>query len=155
MTLLLFFTSHVSRLTPHDFSVYVSVTSSICMILGIGVDIVEIDRIRNAVQRWGDRFLKKIFNDDEISYCYAKKNMFQCLAARFAAKEAFIKALSDLDAVRVSPGLTDIVVLNHPSGKPYVSLRKKNLPERYLISLTLSHERHYAVAMVLLETPEK
>jgi holo-[acyl-carrier protein] synthase len=79
--------------------------------------------------------------------------MIQCLAARFAAKEAFIKAWSGLEE-GIVPGLTDIVILNHPSGKPYISLQK-NLPERYFISLTLSHERHYAVAVVLLETTEK
>ena len=68
------------------------------MIKGIGIDIVEIDRIRDAVQRWRDKFLEKIFNDSEISYCYKRKSVFQCLAARFAAKEAFIKALSDSEA---------------------------------------------------------
>jgi holo-[acyl-carrier protein] synthase len=124
------------------------------MIKGIGVDIVEIDRLRTAVQKWGERFLKKIFNAAEISYCSSKKNMFQCLAARFAAKEAFIKAWSDLGTGGPMPGLTDIVVLNQRSGKPYITIEKNFSPPCF-ISLTLSHERHYAVAVVLLETPEK
>ncbi len=124
------------------------------MIEGIGIDIVEIDRIRDAVKRWGHKFLEKIFNYSEISYCYKRKNVFQCLAGRFAAKEAFIKALSDLEAGGRAPILKDIVILNHLSGKPYITVRGY-VPEQYVISLTLSHERHYAVAMVILESTKK
>jgi holo-[acyl-carrier-protein] synthase len=124
------------------------------MIKGIGIDIVEINRIGDAVQRWRHKFLEKIFNDSEISYCYQRKSVFQCLAARFAAKEAFIKALSASEAWGRAPNLKDIVILNHPSGKPYISVRG-DLPEQYVISLTLSHERHYAVAMVILESAKK
>lgn len=124
------------------------------MIHGIGVDIVEIERMRNAVQKWGEEFLRKIFNDAEISYCGRRKNMFQCLAVRFAAKEAFIKAISGAGTEGRTPGLTDITVMNHPSGKPYIVVRE-GFAGRYIISLTLSHERHYAVAMVILETKEK
>ena len=124
------------------------------MIKGIGIDIVEIDRIRDAVQRWRHKFLEKIFNDSEISYCYKRKSVFQCLAARFAAKEAFIKALSDSEAGGRVPNLKDIVILNNPSGKPYITVCGE-LPVQYVISLTLSHERHYAVAMVILESTNK
>ncbi len=124
------------------------------MIKGIGIDIVEIDRIRHAVQKWGDKFLDKIFNDSEISYCYKRKNSFQCIAARFAAKEAFIKALSDSQADGGTPNLKEIVILNHSSGKPYITVRG-DLQEQYVISLSLSHERHYAVAMVILESTKK
>ncbi len=124
------------------------------MIKGIGIDIVEIDRIREAVQRWRHKFLEKIFNDSEISYCYEKKNVFHCLAGRFAAKEAFIKALSDLEAWGSVPKLKDIVIRNHPSGKPYITVRGA-IPDQYIVSLTLSHERHYAVAMVILESTNK
>jgi len=124
------------------------------MIKGIGIDIVEIDRIRHPVQKWGQKFLQKIFNDSEISYCYKRKNFFQCLAARFAAKEAFIKALSDSESWGRAPKLKDIVILNHPSGKPYITVCGA-LPDQYVISLTLSHERHYAIAMVMLEMTNK
>ncbi len=124
------------------------------MIKGIGIDIVEIDRIKEAVQRWRHKFLEKVFNNSEISYCYKRKNVFQCLAGRFAAKEAFIKALSDSEAWGRAPNLKDIVILNHPSGKPYITVPGE-LPEQYDISLTLSHERHYAVAMVILESAKK
>lgn len=67
------------------------------MIVGIGTDIVEISRIKNAVAKWGERFLRKIFTENEISYCYKKKDPFPHLAVRFAAKEAVIKALSTED----------------------------------------------------------
>ena len=120
------------------------------MIKGIGIDIVETDRIRDAIQKWGEKFLRKIFSDIEIAYCDKKKNNFECLAARFAVKEAFIKALSDLEYDGKLPRLIDIVTTNHASGKPYISVRK-DLMERYVINVTLSHERHYAVAMVTLE----
>jgi len=63
------------------------------MIYGIGTDIVEIKRVRDAVERWGKRFLKKIFTENEISYCYKKKDPFLHLAVRFAEKEALIKAI--------------------------------------------------------------
>src|SRR5208283_3698057 len=116
------------------------------MIKGIGIDIVEIDRIRDSVQRWRRKFLEKVFNDSEISYCYEKKNVFHCLSGRFAAEEAYIKALSDSETLGRVPKLKDIVILNHPSGKPYITVRGA-LPEQYVVSLTLSHERHYAVAM--------
>ncbi len=124
------------------------------MIYGIGTDIVEVDRIKNAVQKWGDKFLRRIFDDDEISYCHRNKNPFPSLAARFAAKEAFIKAISGVEAGGRTPKLSDIVILNHLSGKPYIDLRG-DLKERYVINLTLSHERHYAVATVIVETNEK
>jgi|SRR5208283_96245 len=123
------------------------------MIKGIGIDIVEIDRITSSILKWGDKFLKKIFNDHEISLCYKKKNTFQCLAARFAAKEAFIKALSDSGAEGRMPGLKDITVMNYASGKPFI-FSPKDLTECYVINLTISHERHYTVAMVILESKE-
>jgi len=124
------------------------------MIKGIGIDIVEIHRIRDAVQKWRNKFLEKVFNDGEVSYCYKRINVFQCLACRFAAKEAFIKALSDSEMQGRLPNLKDIIILNYPSGKPYITVHG-DLPEPYVISLTLSHERHYAVAMVILESTGK
>jgi len=66
------------------------------MICGIGTDIVDVGRIRKAVERWGDRFLKRVFTEAEVVYCLAKANPYPHLAARFAAKEAVMKALSSL-----------------------------------------------------------
>jgi holo-[acyl-carrier protein] synthase len=119
------------------------------MLHGIGTDIVEIKRIKAAVEKWGDGFLKRIFTENEISYCFKNKNPYPCLAGRFAVKEAFIKALSMPDAV----SLSDIEVLNEESGKPLVKLSGNlaQYSQMFSIHLSLSHERHYSVASVALE----
>lgn len=131
------------------------------MIVGIGTDIVEIKRVRDAVGKWGERFLKKIFTESEISYCYKKKDPFPHLAVRFAAKEAVIKALSNSahEAQSAERGLKfanlkNIEVLNQPTGKPFINLLgslKASFHEMLVIHLTLTHERSYAIAMVVLE----
>ncbi|MEW5744057.1 MAG: holo-ACP synthase [Nitrospirota bacterium] len=120
------------------------------VVFGIGVDIVEIDRIRKAVERWDERFLQRLFTGKEIAHCLEKRDPAPSLAARFAAKEALVKALG-----RHIP-FTDIEILNEPSGKPVISFRAV-LPDvgvdhRSLTAhLTMSHERQHAVATVLLE----
>jgi holo-[acyl-carrier-protein] synthase len=131
------------------------------MIYGIGTDIVEISRIRDVVEKWGERFLKKIFTGNEISYCYKKKDPFPHLAVRFAAKEAVIKALSNSTHKTQSieqglkiANLKNIEVLNQPSGKPFISLLgslKASSQDMFIIHLTLTHERSYAIATVVLE----
>lgn len=131
------------------------------MIYGIGTDIVEISRIKEAVEKWGERFLKKIFTEDEISYCYKKKAPFPHLAVRFAAKEAVIKALSNSEHKAQSKehglrfvNLKNIEVLNQPTGKPFINLLgnlKIYFQDKFIIHLTLTHERSSAIAMVVLE----
>lgn len=122
------------------------------MIIGIGTDIVEISRIKDAVEKWGERFLKKIFTDKEITYCYKKKDPYPHLSVRFAAKEAFIKASSLLRSRWML--FNEIEVLNEPSGRPFIRINAPDLefhaPD-FLVHLTLTHERNYAVAMVILE----
>ena len=123
------------------------------MIVGIGTDIVEIERIRGASEKWGKRFLRKIFTEREIAYCYKKKDPFTHLAVRFAAKEAVVKALSSLLVKRYA--LQDIEILNHHTGKPFINLLgnlKESFQDKFIIHLTLTHERNYAVATVVLET---
>ena len=66
------------------------------MVIGIGIDIIEIERIKNSIERFGNSFLNKIYTQNELDYCLAKNNKYQHLAARFAAKEAIYKALSPL-----------------------------------------------------------
>jgi holo-[acyl-carrier protein] synthase len=90
------------------------------MIHGIGTDIVEIYRIKDAVEKWGERFLKKIFTENEIAYCNKKKDPYPHLAVRFAAKEAVIKASSLLRDKRLA--FHDIEILNEPSGKPFIKI---------------------------------
>lgn len=131
------------------------------MIHGIGTDIVEIKRIKDAVQKWGERFLRKIFTGNEISYCYKKKDPYPHLAVRFAAKEAVIKALSNsahkaqgVERVLKFANFKNIEVSNHPTGKPFINLLgglKASFHDKFIIHLTLTHERSYAIATVVLE----
>jgi holo-[acyl-carrier protein] synthase len=91
------------------------------MINGIGVDIIEIDRIQRSVEKFGDSFLKKIYTDNELKYSLSKKNKYQHLAARFAAKEAIFKALSpSLGTNNIT--WQEIEVTNMPNGMPKVKL---------------------------------
>ena len=124
------------------------------MIRGIGIDIVKVDRIEQAVERWGYRFLKRIFTAAEIERCQQRARPAQCLALRFAAKEAFAKALG----LGMRKGLRwrDIEVVHDHLGKPGLLLH--NQAQRLLEAmearrtwLSLSDEREYALAVVVLE----
>ena len=124
------------------------------MIRGIGVDIVKVDRIEKAVERWGHRFLKRIFTAAEIERCQKRARPAQCLALRFAAKEAFAKALG----LGMRKGLRwrDIEVVHDNFGKPDLLLH--NQAQRLLEAmeasrtwLSLSDERESALAVVVLE----
>ena len=124
------------------------------MIRGIGVDIVKVDRIEKAVERWGYRFLKRIFTAAEIERCQKRARPAQCLALRFAAKEAFAKALG----LGMREGLRwrDIEVVHDNFGKPDLLLH--NQAQRLLEAmeasrtwLSLSDERESALAVVVLE----
>ncbi len=125
------------------------------MIFGIGIDIVNIKRIKQVVEKWGEKFLEKVFTDGEISYCYEKKDPFLSLAVRFAAKEALIKAMGSIDSV----SLRDIEVVNVDMGKPIIKVRGK-LEEFFCkhmikkVHLSLSHEHDYGIACVVLEKGE-
>jgi holo-[acyl-carrier protein] synthase len=124
------------------------------MIRGIGVDIVKVDRIEKAVERWGYRFLQRIFTAAEIERCQKRARPAQCLALRFAAKEAFAKALG----LGMRKGLRwrDIEVVHDNFGKPDLLLH--NQAQRLLEAveasrtwLSLSDERESALAVVVLE----
>jgi holo-[acyl-carrier protein] synthase len=122
------------------------------MIYGIGIDIVRIERMKKVVEKWGRRFLGRVFTEDEISYCYAKKEPYLSLSVRFAAKEALIKAIGPVSPV----SLTDIEIVNAETGKPLLRVKGKleNLLKEKLIKrahLSLSHEHEYGVACVVLE----
>ena len=116
--------------------------------LTTGVDIIEIERIRGVVERWGERFLRRIYTDGEISYCRGRA---QNLAARFAAKEATMKALGT--GVR-GVSWKDIEVVRDQGGAPSIRLygravsRANKLGVKEL-ALSLSHSRSYAVAFVV------
>ena len=117
----------------------------------IGVDIIEISRIEDGLQRFGHVFLDRIYTQKEIE-CY--KDKLPSLAARFSGKEAVIKAL---DAPGISP--RDIEILSSPDGKPLVTLYGKAKEKAEALGITmldisLSHSRDYAVAFVVGQSPD-
>ncbi|OED35392.1 holo-[acyl-carrier-protein] synthase [PVC group bacterium (ex Bugula neritina AB1)] len=122
------------------------------MILGIGIDIVEIERIQSAIDRFQERFFDRILTSSEKRYCLSKANPSQHLAVRFAAKEAFVKALKDCRRV----SWLDIEVCRLSEGSPFFSwnqkvggvLKNKGVQ---ICHLSLSHSRIHAVASVVFE----
>ena len=124
------------------------------MILGLGIDIVNISRIESLLEKWRDRFINRIFTPKEIEYCINKKFASRHFAARFAAKEAFLKALGVGLGYGIS--LKDIEITNNSIGSPSIELhrkaeetcRKRNIKN---IFLSLSHDGEYGVAQVILE----
>lgn len=106
----------------------------------IGVDIIEVDRIKNAILR-NDLFKKKVFTEIEISYCERLKNKYESYAARFAAKEAYIKAISE------NVDFLDLEVINDEKGKPSLYYKKNKING----DLSLSHIKEYAIASVIIE----
>ena len=124
------------------------------MIFGIGVDIVQISRIASIRNRWGDRFLQRVFTKQEIKYCFLRKNPSPHLAARFAAKEAFLKALGTGYAQGVR--WKDIEIIRNSSARPKVELhsRTKTLCQSHGINrihLSMSHDGDYGLGQVILE----
>lgn len=114
------------------------------MIYGVGIDIIEVDRVKKIAEK-NTRFLQKIFTQTEIDYCLEKKNKYQHLAARFAAKEAFFKALGR------SIGWKNIGLVNLPSGKPELEIKSKEELPFEKVEVSISHLKDYAVAVVILE----
>ena len=124
------------------------------MIVGIGVDIVEVERIRRIVARHGDRFVLRVFSDQEARYCRYYAHPEQRFATRFAAKEAVLKALG----VGWQNGVTfrDVEVSTNELGAPSVELKgraldlSRELGVRQLL-VSLSHDENYAVAQAVAE----
>lgn len=114
------------------------------MILGTGIDIIEIKRVERAIDRWGDAFIKHIFTDEEIKYAKKYKYPAQHFAARFAAKEAVFKAIYNNRHL----GWKDIKILNDVEGRPYCVLKDQNFKNKILISI--SHSENYAVANAIV-----
>ena len=124
------------------------------MIIGTGLDIVHVPRIKSAVERFGDRFLNRAFCPDEIDLCLRKRVPYTCLAGRFAAKEALVKALGT--GFRFGITLKQVCVRRLPGGAPELSLTDKALETARGLGVrrmhvSISHEMENAVAMVILE----
>lgn len=117
------------------------------MKLKVGNDIIETKRIKRLYDKFGERFVEKVYTPKEISYCESKgANCYYSYAARFAGKEAIFKAISDLISNKYEIGWKDIEILNNESGKPYATVRGLNVD----IEISLSHEKEYAIATALV-----
>lgn len=115
-----------------------------------GTDIIEVDRVQEAIENLGENFLNKIFTKNEIEYCNSKKNMkYQHFAARFAAKEAIYKAMSDFLENKYEITWTDVEILNNEKGKPIVHFINKQYPITQ-IDVSMSHLKEYAIATCIV-----
>lgn len=124
------------------------------MILGTGIDIIEVDRIRGSFEKFGDRFVQRILRPSEIAYCLKNRDPGPFLAARFAAKEAISKAFGT--GIGAQLGWQDLEVGRKESGEPFVILHDggaRLLAERRgrVVHLSLSHTQNYAAAVAVLE----
>jgi holo-[acyl-carrier protein] synthase len=124
------------------------------MILGIGIDIIEVARIAASLEKFGHRFGKRILSPDEIAYCLAHRQPAPFVAARFAAKEAISKAFGT--GIGVQLGWQDMEIAHRESGEPYVILhgKGKNLFEARRaknLFVSISHTEAYAAVTAVLE----
>jgi holo-[acyl-carrier protein] synthase len=124
------------------------------MIIGMGIDVVDIDRFRHIVARRGDRFVERLFTKSELDYCRRKADSISSMAVRFAAKEAMIKALP---AHVQSPfHWQDMETHNDVNGKPGVKVsgELKSHIESLKVHITLTHSTAFAAAVIILEKLE-
>ncbi|MDD5431769.1 MAG: holo-ACP synthase [Candidatus Omnitrophica bacterium] len=110
------------------------------MILGTGVDITEVQRLRKVVEKWGKSFLERVFTKNELENAKTRGSFYQHLAGRFAAKEAVFKAVGD-------PNLNwkDVEIINDKQGKPVCKILNGRA-DKLLVLLSISHVKNYAVA---------
>jgi holo-[acyl-carrier protein] synthase len=124
------------------------------MILGLGIDVVELGRIREVWQRHGERFARRILRESEFAYCLVQSDPVPSLAARFAAKEAVSKAFGT--GIGAELGWQDIEVVRQPSGQPIICLHDggaRLLESRggRIVHLSLTHSAVHAAAVAILE----
>lgn len=115
-----------------------------------GTDIIEIDRIRESIESTDGKFCERVYTKKEIGYCESKKTQkYQHYAARFAAKEAVFKAISELLQNKYQINWQDIEILNDENGRPYVNLSKE-IKGVETIDISISHCKSYAIANVIV-----
>lgn len=121
------------------------------MVIGIGIDIIEIDRIKDSLDKFGEKFLSKIYTKKEIDYCNSKSNKYQHFAARFAAKEAVYKALTT--GWEKGSNWQSIEITNESNGMPVVKLNGKLasfLSDGKNLKISLSHSRDYVTCVAII-----
>jgi holo-[acyl-carrier protein] synthase len=124
------------------------------MIVGTGVDIAEVPRVAAAIERFGERFLKRIFTENEIRYCESKANKVERYAARFAAKEAALKAIGT--GWKRGVAWKEVEVTREPGGRPTMTFHGKAAEFAAKLGMkrahvSLSHTAEHAIAQVILE----
>lgn len=126
------------------------------MIFGIGIDTIEVPRIARSVLVYGDQFLKRIYCEEEIRYCKDRPHAAEHFAARFAAKEAYAKAIGT--GVRRGFNWRDVCVLKEWSGRPFIELRgampvraKHIIGGDFVVQLSITHTKEIAEAIVTIE----
>ncbi|MCI9017252.1 MAG: holo-ACP synthase [Clostridia bacterium] len=121
------------------------------MEINCGTDIIEIERIKEAIEDLGKSFLERIYTEKEIEYCENKKNVkYQHYAARFAAKEAVFKAISKLLKDKYSVTWKDVEVINEENGRPIINILNEKLNNIKNIEISISHCKKYAIANVIV-----
>jgi holo-[acyl-carrier protein] synthase len=126
------------------------------VIFGIGIDTIEVPRIARSIKIYGEQFLQRIYSQEEIRYCIGRPHAAEHFAARFAAKEAFAKALGT--GVRRGFVWRHVVVMKEWSGRPYIVLReemagraKKIIGSDFQVNLSITHTKEIAEAIVTIE----
>ena len=121
------------------------------MKISCGVDIIEIDRIKDSIEDIGEKFLKRVFTDKEIEYCESRKGQkYQHYAGRFAAKEAVFKAISTGLDNKYSVCWKDFEVVNDEQGNPQINLLNINTETIESVDVSISHCKLYATANVVV-----
>jgi holo-[acyl-carrier protein] synthase len=121
----------------------------------IGIDLVEVSKIRASHKKFGSRFLAKVLSEQEIAYCRKKKNLYQSISARFAAKEAFKKALSNYWTAPISWQEVEVVVNKNKVPGLKLSSRLRKILRQRQVTLSLSHTENFAVAVVFISGIQK
>ena len=119
------------------------------MIKGIGIDIIDIKRIKKIIERYGDRFYTRILTEKEIKYCKSFSKPDLHFAGRFASKEAYSKSIGT--GISKDFRWKDIEILNDKRGKPYINHRVDNEYSKYKFEVSISHTDEYACAVVTCE----
>lgn len=114
----------------------------------MGVDLVSVERVKEAVEEWGKRFLHRVFSEREREYCLSRKRKYEHLAGRFAAKESVVKAVG-----RKLPW-REIEVIAEKSGEPFVrlDLTDERIPDGAEVHLSITHTEEYAIAIAIIES---
>ncbi len=116
-----------------------------------GTDIIEVERIKKAIERFQEKFLNEVYTKKEIEYCERKNEAkYEHYAARFAAKEAIFKAISPYSQNKYDITWKDMEILNNKQARPYVNINKEKIKDNIQIDISLAHIKEYAIANCII-----